>query len=281
MVYTEQENFLSVLLRLPVNSGGENKNTAHYCTGAQYKSYTNPAHTAAMYSRYALDSSPPHGAPLVALDGKDAAFSARYLPLSPVAVPPTPSHPLGSFAMGNFGVVYRAGDRAAAAPSGAPGPAADVAIKYTKSKSMYDRLSGTDVWVDRYPHASHHHAMVEEAHVHRRATHLGSAHIVRLLGAYEVDVELGTLVVGGHDMPGRRPRLALVMEFFPGQNLRHVMMQSEKLPGVLSPTLTTPAPRVRAYNEVDKRNMFAPICQAVLELHRAGIVHRDIKRACA
>lgn len=210
----------------------------------------------------------------MALDGKHAAFSELYELGSPVAVPPTPSHRSGQWAMGAFGVVYVAKHRATHEVVG---------VKLTKSKQE-EYIDGEGCrrvrWNDRYAADSHHHCLLEEAHVHRKASALGSRHVCRLQGAYEVPVELSALVRAGEDEPGARLRLALVLEFFPGQNLRHVVTQSEKLPGVMTPQ-TPGSPRVRAYSEVDKRNMFAPIAQALMELHRAGIVHRDIKRAFA
>jgi serine/threonine protein kinase len=207
----------------------------------------------------------------VALDGKHGAFSELYELGSPVAVPPTPSHRSGQWAMGAFGVVFIAKQRAP--------PYEVVGVKLTKSK-LEDYIDAEGCrrarWVDRYAADSHHHCLLEEAHVHRKASALGSRHICRLVGAYEVPVELSALVKANEDEPGVRLRLALVLEFYTAQNLRHVVTQSEKLPGVMTPQ-TPGSPRVRAYSEVDKRNMFAPIAQALLELHRAGIVHRDIK----
>ena len=112
--------------------------------------------------------------------------------------------------------------------------------------------------------------------MHRMATALGHPAICSLQGAFETALELTELVQTSQDAPGYRRRLALVLDYYPGYDLHHVLQRSETLPGVMPPEQGMPAQR-RPFNEVDKRNMFTPVAQAVAELHRAGIVHRDIK----
>ena len=151
---------------------------------------------------------------------------------------------------------------------------APCAVKITKCKKEEDRY-GRWGWVDRY-NSEHHHLLLEEVHVHRKATALGHPAICSLQGAFETKLELSELVQTGLEPPGFRRRLTLVLDYYPGYDLHHVLQRSETLPGVMPPEQGM-QPQRRPFNEVDKRNMFTPVVQAVAELHRAGIVHRDIK----
>lgn len=239
------------------------------------------------------DFPPPNNAPFVFLDGAGDAFEGFvdvHSGLGGLQPIEKPGYTKGGrwvearYAMGSFGACYKA--KLVSDSSQA------VAVKLTKMR-WKDGL-----WEERYGDMVHHNMILEEVHVHRKATLLcmcepgdppcarargqrcpKNRHICALLGAFETKpMELSALVHmrSPCDCSGGRPRLALVQEFLGGHDLNQVMEASEQLPGVCTPSLG-PVRATREYNEVDKRNMFSPLCKALAKMHEAGIVHRDIK----